>query len=147
MSVRLAGYGANRRSASDTFTISLEKGQKQIIYAIVGFTSFIDDIEKNVSLAAGIQRLSPNPFNRFLTVRYIVPHAFVNCVRFRLVNLQGKTIWAQTISHPQPGIHENRIFTNSIGTSQLPAGVYVFEYTVVGDAHGNTIFRQRLFCL
>jgi hypothetical protein len=130
---------------SDGFSIDLAPSENQQRVLAVGDANFAkkfgDDLK---AMRFALVDAFPNPFKKLVTIRYTLPYTGIRTIQCEIFNMQGQTIWKQTIHTKGIRGGENRIVWN--GSTRLgkkaAAGTYMMQLNAF-DNKNNRIGTQK----
>jgi hypothetical protein len=87
----------------------------------------------------------PNPFGRYVHIRYSLPYDGVNGVKFGVYDMRGKQLWQREIRDIRRyGQCETVWDGRRADGRQIASGVYVIRMTAMSNRNRTAVFEQKM---
>jgi PKD repeat protein len=119
-------------SCNEAFAVKVEGQTKEYLLLLVGDDNYIaSGMKKFFDVKLALKNVYPNPLRGAMHLQYMVPFARVGEVKFKILDLMGKTVWQTTIKERTVlGGVRSVIWngTTRMGT-QITSGFYMVNMT------------------
>jgi hypothetical protein len=140
--------GESATPSANEITVPLDGQNSSFRVLLVGSEAYISSqIQMYLSNRLSFDKVYPNPVRGVVHLCYTVPLAQIGSVGFRIFDLNGRTIWSQSIAEHSmdPGAREC-LWNNTAGSGRRVApGIYIVQMTGFGYK-GNRInsFERKI---
>jgi PKD repeat protein len=87
----------------------------------------------------------PNPFNRYVHIRYSLPYDGVNGVKFAVYDMRGKRVWQREIRDIRRyGMCETVWDGRQADGRSIASGVYIIRMTAMDNQNRSSVFEQKM---
>jgi PKD repeat protein len=138
-------------SAKEAFAVKVEGQAQEYVMLLVGDDNYIaSGLKKFSEVKLALKNVYPNPLRGAMHLQYMVPFARVGKVKFKILDLMGKTVWQTTIKeHTISGGVRSVTWNGTTKTGmQITSGFYLVNMTAY-DFNSRAIgsFNRRITVL
>jgi hypothetical protein len=126
--------------------ISVGAGSKEYRWLLVGSAEYL----AKAGVIAPWAKLAfvgtyPNPFNRYVHIRYSLPYDGVNGVKFGVYDMRGKRVWQREIRDIRRyGMCETVWDGRQADGRSIASGVYIIRMTAMNNQNRSAVFEQKM---